>query len=235
MKLWCLMLLFVTAGCSSIEQATVKTDWSEKQAIDGIWEGSFDINGRGPYDFHAIHVNGRSTAVSYKAKAMCVGSVEAKNGFYLSNYMLYSLDGAPFATARLTGYLTTNRIESHFRTLSGGDIGALNMDYNPVYEQASSLALLAGDWQFVDRDGLTIKMSIADGQWSGKDSDECVYEGKITIINPNYNVYDVNLSISQCDSVSGDYQGLAYLDQDQILRMDVLSQLYGFHFDFTQN
>ena len=56
MKSWCLVVVFVTAGCSSIEQATVKTDWPAKQAIDGIWEGSFDINGRGPYDFHAIHV-----------------------------------------------------------------------------------------------------------------------------------------------------------------------------------
>ncbi|OUV62079.1 MAG: hypothetical protein CBC79_06770 [Gammaproteobacteria bacterium TMED119] len=235
MKSWCLVVVFVTAGCSSIEQATVKTDWPAKQAIDGIWEGSFDINGRGPYDFHAIHVNGRSTAVSSKAKAICAGSVEANDDFYLANYMLYSLDGAPFDSARLTGYLKPNRIESHFRTLSGGDVGALNMDYNPIYEQPSDLSLLVGDWQFIDRDGLTISMTMVAGQWSGVDSDECVYEGSIAVINPNYNVYDVNLSIAQCDSVSGDYQGLAYLDQAYRLRMDVLNSLYGFHFDFVKN
>lgn len=212
----------------------VQTDWPEKQAIDGIWQGSFDINGRGPYDFQAIHVNGRSTAVSYKAKAMCVGSVEADGEFYLSNYTLYSLDGAPFDSARLTGYLRSDRIESYFRTLSGGDTGALNMDYNPIFEHSSDLSLLAGDWQYVDRDGLTIAMSVVDGQWSGKDTDDCVYQGEVKIINPNYNAYDVSVLITQCDSVSGNYQGLAYLDQNQIFRMDVLNQLYGFHFDFER-
>jgi hypothetical protein len=230
-----LLSLLICVSCNSLEHKKVYVEHPEKQAIDGIWNGGFDINGRGGFDFHAIHVQGRTTAVSYKAKAICIGSVEGGKGLYLSNYMLYSLDGAPFDSARLTGYLKEGKIESHFRTLSGGDIGAMNLEYNPVYEQPSSLELLQGDWQFVDRDGLTISISMFDGQWTGKDSDDCRYQGNMSVINPKYNAYDVTLTISACASVNGEYQGLAYLDEGNILRVDALNELYGFHFDFEKH
>jgi len=229
-----LLSLWICVSCSSLVHKTADVEYPEKQPIDGIWNGGFDINGRDGYDFHAIHVQGRTTAVSYKAKAICIGSVEGDNGLYLSNYILYSLDGAPFDSARLTGYLKNGSVESHFRTLSGGDIGALNLDYNPIYEQPSSLGLLTGNWQFEDRDGLIITMSMIEGEWSGRDSDNCVYQGSMDIINPRYNAYDVNLSISECASVNGEYEGLAYLDEGDILRVDALNELYGFHFDFEK-
>ncbi len=229
-----LLSLWICVSCTSVEHKQANVEYLEKQAIDGIWNGGFDINGRGGYDFHAIHVQGRTTAVSYKAKAICIGSVEGGKGLYLSNYMLYSLDGAPFDSARLTGYLKERKIESHFRTLNGGDIGAMNLEYNPIYEKPSNVSLMEGDWQFVDRDGLTINVSILDGQWSGQDSDDCQYQGSMAVINPQYNAYDVTLTISSCASVNGEYQGLAYLDEGDILRVDALNELYGFHFDFEK-
>lgn len=230
-----ILSLWICVSCNTHMHKTAVVQYPEKQAIDGIWNGGFDINGRAGYDFHAIHVQGRTTAVSYKAKAICIGSVEGDKGLYLSNYILYSLDGAPFDSARLTGYLEDGRIESHFRTLSGGDIGALNLDYNPIYEQPSSLDLLTGDWQFEDRDGLIITMSMSEGEWSGQDSDQCVYQGSMAVINPSYNAYDVNLKISECASVNGEYEGLAYLDEGDILRVDALNDMYGFHFDFEKH
>jgi hypothetical protein len=77
-------------------------------------------------------------------------------------------------------------------------------------------------------------VSILDGQWSGQDSDDCQYQGSMAVINPQYNAYDVTLTISSCASVNGEYQGLAYLDEGDILRVDALNELYGFHFDFEK-
>ncbi|MEM8844878.1 MAG: hypothetical protein AAGB35_07540 [Pseudomonadota bacterium] len=236
MKIFNITLLIFLLGCTAQtlkEQA--QSEESVKHPLDGIWNGSFDINKRGPYDFHAIHVNGKSTAVSYKAKAMCSGNIEGNDEDYFADYNLYSLDGAPFDEARITGTLQDGVIESYFRTLSGGDIGKLTMAYNPIYENDSSIELLEGKWSFTDRDGLIIDAEIAEGELSGMDSDNCSYKGRLFVINPSFNAYDVELEISNCHSVDGNYKGLAYIDNDQdqvaIIRMDFVNALYGFHFD----
>lgn len=48
----------VVLGCSSFKRQSTIVKITQKQAIDSIWNGGFDINGRGGYDFHAIHVQG---------------------------------------------------------------------------------------------------------------------------------------------------------------------------------
>ena len=208
----------------------------DKTELDGIWVGSFDIRGRGPYDFYAIHVGDRSTAVSHKAKAMCVGQVKQDGGHYYSKYNLYALDGSPFDYARLTGELNQGTIISYFKTLNGGDTGRMVLNYSDVYEQASSLELLEGEWHFTDRDGLSFKVSIENGQIQGEDSDECQYQGQVSLINPKYNVYNIKMNISNCASVNGVYEGLSYLDKDEAtyLRIDIGNENYGFHYDWEK-
>jgi hypothetical protein len=209
----------------------------EKTQLDGIWVGSFDIRGRGPYDFYAIHVGERSTAVSHKAKAMCVGQVKQNEEYYYAKYNLYALDGSPFDYARLTGEIKDGQIQSHFTTLNGGDTGRMQLDYSDLYDQPSSLELLEGEWSFIDRDGLVFKLAIEAGAISGADSDDCKYAGNVSVINPQYNAYNVMLKISDCDSVNGEYEGLSYIDDKEsvYLRVDVGNNSYGFHYDFKKN
>lgn len=231
----CLSIMLISACSVPVkeESAPIKV---EKTQLDGIWVGSFDIRGRGPYDFYAIHVGERSTAVSHKAKAMCVGQVKQNEDYYYAKYNLYALDGAPFDYARLTGEIKEGRIESHFTTLNGGDTGRMQLDYSGLYEQPSSLAFLEGQWNFTDRDGLMFNLAIESGVISGADSDDCEYSGNISIINAQYNAYDVVLVISNCDSVNGEYKGLSYLDNEAetFLRIDVGNESYGFHYDFKK-
>ena len=237
-KVWILLgFLASLVSCSAPIQPTDTVKVEAKSALDGIWVGSFDIRGRGPYDFHAIHVGERSTAVSNKAKAMCVGQVQLDDIYYYAKYNLYALDGSPFDYATITGELHDGHIASHFVTLNGGDTGALQMTYSSLYDQPSSLALVEGDWKFIDRDGLEVSMSIQNGEIIGADSDSCKYIGRLEVINPKYNAYNVILNISNCDSVNGEYQGLSYLDNTEhtILRLDVGNEAYGFHFDFSLN
>ena len=240
MKNYWPVLLVLLLGCSG---QTVKEQPAQaaKHPLDGIWEGSFDINSRGPYDFHAIHINGHSTAVSYKAKALCSGNVKGEDGDYFAIYNLYALDGAPFDEAKITGTLNDGVIESYFKTLSGGDVGKLTMTYNPIFENDSSLELLEGQWSFTDRDGLVIDAQINNGVLAGVDSDRCMYSGAFAVINADYNAYGVKVSIANCHSVDGEYEGLAYIDHEvsgeqemPIIRMDFVNPLYGFHFDFQK-
>ena len=231
------IVLVCLCSCSAPVKEPVELVEAEKSPLDGIWEGSFDIRGRGPFDFHAIHVGGRSTAVTLEAKAICVGSVSLDDSYYLAKYNLFALDGAPFDYATITGELSQGTIKSHFVTLNGGDTGSLTITYNDIYEHDSSLNLLAGNWSFTDRDGLVIDLSIdEDGAARGQDSDQCEYAGNFTIINTDYNVYDVAISISNCGSVNGKYEGLAYLETSdaEYFRVNVLNDFYGFHYDLQK-
>ena len=223
-------------GCSTPVVEQVQQTYPDKTELDGIWIGSFDIRGRGPYDFYAIHVGDKSTAVSHKAKAMCVGQVRQEGEHYYSKYNLYALDGSPFDYARLTGEIKQGEIISYFKTLNGGDTGRMVMNYSDLYEQPSSLELLEGEWTFTDRDGLSFNMTIENGVIQGKDSDDCQYQGHVSIINPKYNAYSMTMNISHCDSVNGAYEGLSYLEKNEatFLRIDIGNESYGFHYDWKK-
>jgi len=234
-----LVSLSLTACVNLVPKAAEEIESAQtvKSPLDGIWQGTFDINGRGNYDFTALHIQGRSTAVSVKAKAMCRGRVELQEEqYYMARYELFALDGAPFDQATITGTVDQQAIRSHFITMNGGDIGAINLDYNPLYERKPELAELDGHWLFIDRDGLETKMSISNGQIVGVDSDGCGYQGTLAIINPQYNLFDVVLNVSSCDSVNGEYIGLAYFEPGKkpLVHIDALNNLYGFHYQLQR-
>lgn len=232
----CLLLVSLSlAACVTGTPKAPQVEFTDsvKAPLDGIWQGVFDINGRGRYDFTALHIAGRSTAVSVQAKAMCRGHVELQEEqYYMARYELFALDGAPFDQATITGTLDQQAIRSHFVTMNGGDIGAINLDYNPIYERKPELTELDGRWFFIDRDGLETNMSISDGRIIGADSDGCGYQGILTVIDPQYNLFDVVLNVSSCDSVNGEYSGLAYFEpgEEPLVHIDALNNLYGFHY-----
>ena len=209
----------------------------EEGPLDGIWIGEFDIRGRGPYDFTAVHLNEKAYAYSVKAKAMCVGTLAFDGEHTIHKYVLFALDGGPFDWATITGTLkkdeqNQNLIVSHFKTLNGGDTGALNTTYNEIYEQPSSLDFIQGEWAYTDRDELTTNIAIDDqGTIVGKDSDGCEYLGYIDIINPERNAYQVKVEIKQCSSANGEYEGVSFIAEDKFTMQIANSQyalLYAF-------
>jgi hypothetical protein len=205
-------------------------------AVNGIWQGSFDINGRGPFDFTAIHINGHSTAVSHAAKTLCTGTVSLNGNHFLAQYQMYALDGAPFDQAKISGTLDNKQIVSQFVTENAGDTGILTLTYNSVYERNSAIDLLQGFWQFTDRDGLELRWTIDHGIIAGKDSDQCEYSGVVSLIDPDFNAYLLDMQINECSSVNGAYRGLAYLDgiENALLKTDIAGNYYGFHFDLQK-
>lgn len=229
-----LLLAFVYfSNQSMLAQAE---DVAQNFAANGIWQGSFDINGRGPFDFTAIHIDGHSTAVSHAAKTLCTGSVTLDGSKYLAQYQMYALDGAPFDRANISGTLADQQIISQFVTENAGDTGILTLTYNPVYEKNSAIELLQGSWQFTDRDGLEILWAIDHGIIAGEDSDQCEYSGVFSLIDPEFNAYLLNMQINKCSSVDGEYRGLAYLDDNEniLLKTDIAGSFYGFHFDLQK-
>jgi hypothetical protein len=207
--------------------------------LDGIWIGEFDIRGRGPYDFTAVHLNDKAFAYSLKAKTMCVGTLAFDGKHIINKYVLFALDGGPFDWATLTGTLNDDGIQpknisTYFKTLNGGDTGVLSVTYSNIYDQPSSLEALQGVWSFTDRDDLTTSITInEEGALSGKDSDGCEYIGNIDIIDPEYNAYHAKLEISACSSVSDEYEGVIFINEN-ILTMQIANKNYALFFAFEK-
>ena len=228
-------LLLLCIFVLNTQSAMAEQD-SQRPALDGIWQGQFDINGSGPFDFTAIHIGQYSSAVSSKAKTMCTGEVSLENGSYQAKYTMYSLDGSPFDHATITGTLIAGQIESQFVTEKAGDTGVLTLSYNPIYEENSSLDKVQGAWEFIDRDNLQINWQIDQGVIQGNDSDNCEYSGEVALIDPEFNAYAIRLDIASCSSVDGEYAGFAYIEttDKHYFRMDLAGEHYGFHFDMQQ-
>ena len=159
----------LTSACTTSNVSTTlqESEILPQSPLDGIWIGGFDIRGRGPYDFTAVHLQDKAYAFSLKAKAMCVGTLSFDGEHLLNKYVLFVLDGGPFDWANLTGSLEDSEegektISTYFKTLNGGDTGALKVSYSELYDQPSSLEYVKGDWTYTDRDQLTSTVSISE-------------------------------------------------------------------------
>lgn len=235
------IVLIFLSGCvtSSVSDTLSDYESASRSQLDGIWIGDFDIRGRGPYDFTAVHLGEKAYAYSLKAKAMCVGTLSFDGKHILNKYVLFALDGGPFDWANLTGTLEENgeqpnTINSYFKTLNGGDTGVLRVEYSELYEQASSLENIKGDWSYTDRDELTSNISIDEkGVLSGSDSDGCEYLGYLDVIDPKYNVYRTKLEVSECASVNDEYEGVAFINKN-VLAVQIANKKYALFYAFEK-
>ena len=187
-------------------------------SLDGIWRGDFDIEGRGPFDFTALHVNGRAYAYSRRAEALYSGSVERDGETVTSTYTLFLRGGLPLDVAIITGELKEeNRIASHFVTMNGRNTGALDLAYDAAYDTPSSLRRLSGVWSYIDSNDQMIEFQIdTGGQIRGHDSKNCEYLGTLDVIDPDHNAYEVGMQVRGCGSVSGAYEGASFMEGDQL-------------------
>lgn len=245
-KNWKLQLSFlhsfiflVACTTSNVPNKVEEAETATRSPLDGIWIGEFDIRGKGPYDFTAVHLQDKAYAFSLKAKAMCIGTLNFDGEYILNKYVLFALDGGPFDWANLTGTLEDNgedpqTISTYFKTLNGSDTGALKVVYSELYDQPSSLEYVKGDWTYTDRDQLTSTISInEEGIFTGNDSDGCEYLGYLDIINPHYNVYRTKLEVSECGSVNDEYEGVAFV-ADNVLKVQIANKKYALFYAFEK-
>jgi len=76
------------------------------------------------------------------------------------------------------------------------------------------LRLLAGIWsvQIFDIPYYALSIAIqADGRFDGADIDGCVYLGSFSVVNPQNNVYNLSVAVSNCPRINGRYFGVAVI------------------------
>jgi hypothetical protein len=90
-----------------------------------------------------------------------------------------------------------------------GAAASLALNFDTVYNLASSLATLAGTWSYTAASGFNLTATIRpDGTFSAIDSNSCTYSGAFGIIDPNFNAYSESYTRS-CNGVDVMFTGLA--------------------------
>ncbi len=101
----------------------------------------------------------------------------------------------------------------------------MTLFYDSLYERSSDLTKLASVWTDSAAD-FTLTLTIGpNGFLTGSDSDGCNYTGQVSIIDPDFNAYDLTLQIAStggaCGLTGGAYQGLMTL-VDTVTEEDTL-------------
>jgi hypothetical protein len=89
-----------------------------------------------------------------------------------------------------------------------GNTEAATLDFDNVYNTASSLPMLSGTWTYNDGGFSLSAMIQADGTLSGTDSNNCTYSGALGLLDANFDIYSARY-VRSCNSVELTFTGLA--------------------------
>ena len=190
------------------------------QSIGGIWEGTF-FSIPLSRTFITIGLASENSEVHFisneGAQYTGIATVSGDsvsgtfNVFAPPNYLFP--DGSTHGTAIINGIIIER--QSLDGTYSGlGDSGNFSLTYNTLYDRDSSLSLLEGQWFLGTINGIAVNILLTiqnDGTVTGNDLDGNTYNGTFTIIDSAYNLYKVNVNITDINGHSYKYSGLTAL------------------------
>ncbi len=193
------------------------------QALGGIWEGT-DSDGT---EIVALSTDSGRFHWLAETGDQGFGTGSVSGSAVTLNYTLVApldftlFDGSASATCSGTGTIQerqTLAVTVDCTTSLGGTLStSASLTYNSLFDRDSALSVIAGNYE---DEGLVFNIN-ADGVIFEQDPIfGCVLGGKVTIIDPNFNAYDVSLSVSNCvgqaSILNGStFTGLAILDNTE--------------------
>ena len=95
---------------------------------------------------------------------------------------------------------------------AAGQISTVAMVYDDDYDRPSSLATVAGMYDplrsTIFGNDMTLEIDANGGTMFTQIANGCVVSGQVTIIDPMFNAYDVELDITNCGARNGISSGL---------------------------
>ncbi len=197
---------------------TTNPPTSEVVGLNGIWTGDYtDSSGTICTDVKGLTYNGSVRVISEKCNVVLAGTLTVNGSNANVNFNLFDAAGIATGQSAFSGSFTLQS------TIDGSldNDSRLSLRYQPVYENNSSLSLLNASWVYQEPvsggsgailsvfniDGAGVLPSVTTGYG-------CVYTAAFSILDPDYNLYAVNLTIASCSTQDGVYSGLASLSGD---------------------
>ena len=157
-----------------------------------------------------------ATQVQFVGTVTFDGEVALGSGVAIAAAGASWSDTSTVSALDISGFVVERESMQGDWSLAAGETGNYWLLFDSVYFKDSSLDLTAGVWTMVDDTGaetgtLTIEV---DGSLSGQDIAGCLYSGNLAIIDMQYDVYDVSVTISNCGDTDGVYTGFGALGDD---------------------
>jgi hypothetical protein len=175
-----------------------------KATPGGIWRGNDSVSGlqvTGLVDesgnFHFL----RGDGVQYVGTATVTGNNLTANFDGIVPVGFVFADGSHHGTGSITATIQARQTigaATKFQTdLGASSTGTLNLTFDAVYNRASSLATLSGN--FANSSNSAVLSVSTNGTLFSQDATSgCVLNGSVSVINASYNLYKVQFDYANC-------------------------------------
>ena len=194
------------------------------QSASGIWQGTLSLGGSIVNDVHCLLTVAGELAciltdpVNDELAGAARGTIQVANGSQVGGSgTVYAAPGYALAdgSSVVGGFTVTSGTVSERNTISlmistFGQSGTIAAVFNPSYDRDSSLATVAASYSVFDIYGDPASFAIdSNGALFSQTASGCVGNGQVGVVNPQFNGYTVNVTVSNCLGLNGSYQGFA--------------------------
>lgn len=208
------VMIFWAAGCGGGgDDGNSSPSPVTTQSFAGIWIGSFTSN-VSHKTFSILGVITEQGTARFISTSLhmeyAADRINVSGNNFSATAAVYGSSGRYTGTSELAGTFT-QRGNVNGTYAGAGDAGSFSLAYNALYERPSSLEAIAGTWTnyssgYYEKFTIDSKGNVTRPIISG-----CTTSGSVSIIDPRYNVYAVNLTVNNCGDENGFYRGLAVL------------------------
>ncbi|WP_018176210.1 hypothetical protein [Thioalkalivibrio sp. AKL8] len=200
-----------SSGGGGSSSGSDEVDEQEQASAEGIWRGTFTEEGVGTFDAQGLFYDGRVFAISEDAEVIYAGEYSVTGERVDADVRAYGINGWYFADAVLEGTVTTSESMSLGFETSLDTEGTVSLEYDTQYDRPSDTAMIEGMWRY-DESGYEAIVTIDGlGDFSAQDTEGCFYSGGARSLNPDKNLYSVDMTVELCGNLNGDYTGFAAL------------------------
>jgi len=163
------------------------------QAVGGIWRIDTTLNGQHVKGVGLVAEDGRVVSFSQNLTNGCasvgIGSISA-TGSTISGTAKVGIVSFAFAPGVTVGCTFSDGATSASEIISG------SVAFDPLYNTASSLAAISGDW--TGPTNVVMHINSTGAIFARDPTSGCVVNGQVSLINSNYNSYAVSATYSSC-------------------------------------
>jgi hypothetical protein len=188
----------------------------------GVWQGTITENSVGTFSVIGLIYGNELRFISADAGVLYEGTITISGTGFTGTTTNIDINGGVISTSTLTGTISTASSISGTFTSSDGGSGSFSLAYDPITARGASLATTDDNWTATD--GIyTMTLSIdATGQLTGSDTDGCVFNGSVSVLDPAVNIYGIDVTATSCGAFDGTFAGYGVVG-DTVVANDTLT------------
>jgi hypothetical protein len=242
LKLIAVSSVLTLSACGGGSSSGGSNTASPAQSAGGIWTGMVTNVDGTSYDAAGFITESGELRFITDDGEQTTGTITVTGGQHTASLTSYAPFGTVFTqngvsviSGTASGALQERSTFSGTTTFAGVETSSFSFTYDDIYERDSTLAVISGIYSDSDGLGYTETYTIdSAGTITGSDTDGCIFNGSVSILNSNYNMYRINLSVDNCGNLNGAYIGLGALgDEGGSLNDTLVISITGSEFVIT--